>query len=40
MVIVLAAIYFYVGHVHCNFYSTTMEIKNYTGICKVIEGWY
>lgn len=40
IVIVLAAIYLYVGYGYCNFGSATAEIKNYTAICKVIIGWY
>ncbi len=38
--IVLSGIYFYIGYGYCNFGSTTMEIKNYTGICKVVASWY
>ena len=40
VVVVFAVIYLYIGYGYCNFGSSTMEIKNYTGICRVIEGWY
>ena len=38
--VVLFELYFWIGYGYCNFGSTTMEIKNYTGVCKVIKSWY
>ena len=29
-----------VAHAHCDIFSTTLEIKNYTGVCKFLATIY